>query len=214
MTADVHHARRERLALCDLFERVGPDAPTLCEGWTAHDLAAHLVVRERRPDTAPGLVLGGPAARHTERVRAETRRTRPFPELVERIRSGPPFGLGRAAALDDRMNLHEFFVHHEDVRRANGEGPRTGVDDLQDALWGLLRRSARMLLRRVRGVGVELARPGGGFLTARSGDRAARLTGEPAELVLYLFGRQAVAQVELSGDETAVAAVQASRLGV
>jgi uncharacterized protein (TIGR03085 family) len=112
------------------------------------------------------------------------------------------------------MNLHEFFVHHEDVRRANGEGPRTAVAELQEALWVLLRRSSRMLLRRVRGVGVELVRPGGGMLTARAGERRARITGDPGEIVLYLFGRRAAAHVELSGDETAVAALESSRLGV
>jgi len=207
------HARNERIALCDLFDRVGAGAPTLCEGWTSHDLAAHLVVRENRLDAGPGLVLGGAAARHTDRVTAEVRRRRAFPQLVAQIRSGPPFGLRHAPALDERMNLHEFFVHHEDVRRANGEGPRPDVDQLQDALWHLLRRSARLLLRRVRGVGVELARPGGGFLTARSGDRAARITGEPAEIVLYLFGRRGAAEVELTGDATAVAALESSRLG-
>jgi hypothetical protein len=37
---------RERLELCDLLLELGPDAPTLCEGWTTADLAAHLVLRE------------------------------------------------------------------------------------------------------------------------------------------------------------------------
>ncbi len=60
-------ARRERLALCDLFLEVGPDAPTLCGDWTARDLAAHLVMRERRPDGAIGIVLGA-AAGHAEKV--------------------------------------------------------------------------------------------------------------------------------------------------
>ena len=40
---------RERAQVCLRFDELGPDAPTLCEGWTTFDLAAHLVVRERNP---------------------------------------------------------------------------------------------------------------------------------------------------------------------
>ena len=63
----------ERAALCDLFLRVGPDAPTLCEGWATDDLATHLVIRERKPLSGPGLVMGGAAARMTERILARTK---------------------------------------------------------------------------------------------------------------------------------------------
>ena len=47
-------ASRERAALVTTMRAVGPDAPTLCGDWTTRDLAAHLVLRERRPDAAPG----------------------------------------------------------------------------------------------------------------------------------------------------------------
>ena len=40
-----------------------------------------------------------------------------------------------------------------------------------------------------------------------SGTPAARLTGLPGELLLYLFGRQAAANVEVSGPGAAVEAV-------
>src|SRR5262249_33102419 len=63
----VSYARDERTALCALLGETGPGAPTLCEGWRTGDLAAHLVMRERRPDAAAGL-LGGPLAGHTRRV--------------------------------------------------------------------------------------------------------------------------------------------------
>ena len=48
------HAWSERQQLCDELERLGPDAPTLCEGWATRDLAAHLYLRERRPDLGIG----------------------------------------------------------------------------------------------------------------------------------------------------------------
>ena len=47
----------ERAAICDSFEEFGPDVPTLCEGWKTRDLLAHMLVRERRPDAAAGLVV-------------------------------------------------------------------------------------------------------------------------------------------------------------
>ena len=46
--ADLPFDAQERIKLCDLFDELGPSAPTLIEGWTAHDLAAHIVLRERR----------------------------------------------------------------------------------------------------------------------------------------------------------------------
>src|SRR4051794_25623547 len=111
-------SRLERARLADALAAVDPGAPTLCEGWTARDLAAHVVVRERRPDTGPGLLIkplaGG--ADHVRRRYAE----RPYDELITLIRSGPPrtspFALPGA---DAAANLTEFFVHCEDVRRGN-----------------------------------------------------------------------------------------------
>jgi uncharacterized protein (TIGR03083 family) len=60
----VTHARDERTALCDLLTELGPDQPTLCAGWQTGDLAAHLVLREHRPDAGAG-VLGGPLSGYT-----------------------------------------------------------------------------------------------------------------------------------------------------
>jgi len=83
----VSFSREERLGLCALLDKTGPDAPTLCEGWTTGDLAAHLVLRERRPDAAAG-VTGGPLAGYTARVRQRLKERIPFPDLVRMIRSG------------------------------------------------------------------------------------------------------------------------------
>ena len=85
----VTYARDERLALCALLDKAGPDAPTLCEGWRTADLAAHLVLRERRPDAALG-IMGGPLAGYTDRVARGMVAKTPFPLLVETIRTGPP----------------------------------------------------------------------------------------------------------------------------
>jgi hypothetical protein len=49
----------EREQLCDLLDELGPQAPTLLDPWTTHDLAAHLVLREHDFPAAPGLVVPG-----------------------------------------------------------------------------------------------------------------------------------------------------------
>ena len=111
---------RERGELCDLFDELGPSVATLLDGWTAHDLAAHLVSRERDLVAGPCIVLPGPFQRFAERRRANLAQRKDFTWLVGRIRSGPPVGFFRIGWVRDLANLNEFFVHHEDVRRANG----------------------------------------------------------------------------------------------
>src|SRR4051794_23761461 len=115
-------AAHERAALVDALADVGPDAPTLCEGWTAYHLAAHIYVRERRPDAALGVLPLGPLSAYTERVMASVMRAPPYDELLTRLRSVPP--LLRALHIDELINTVEFFVHTEDVRRPNGQPDR------------------------------------------------------------------------------------------
>ena len=92
---DLRFDAQERLALCDLLEELGADVPTLLEGWTAHDLAAHLVLRERDLIAAPCIVLPRPFQRFAERRRVRLAAKREFGWLVARIRSGPPPGFFR-----------------------------------------------------------------------------------------------------------------------
>jgi uncharacterized protein (TIGR03085 family) len=203
----------EREQLCELLDEVGPDAPTLLDPWTTWDLAAHLVLREHDNLAAPGLAVPGPWARLAERHRLELRR-RPYAELVEtaRTRRRGYFSLGWVRRFP---NLNELFVHHEDVRRARGLGPRELPPDEDAALFDNVRRSAWFLARRLRGVGLELAWTGTDRLVrARRGAPAARLSGAPGELLLYLFGRRAAAEVELTGPPDAVAAVERTELGM
>ena len=216
----VSYASDERMALCALLDETGPDAPTLCEGWRTADLAAHLVLRERRPDAAAGL-LGGPLAGHTRRVNQALSTRTPFPHLVELIRTGPPpLSIYRLPGMDERLNLVEFFVHHEDVRRgADGWQPRELKDGLADALWQRL--SASRLLFRRSPVGVELARddltsaPGKRQVrvTARARTPVVTVTGPPAELMLWSLGRTGAARVRLDGNADAVRQLSAARRG-
>jgi uncharacterized protein (TIGR03085 family) len=153
----VTHAQDERQALCDLLADVGPDQPTLCTGWQTADLAAHLVLRERRPDAGAG-VMGGPMARYTRRVQARLAGRYSFAQLIELIRTGPPhlsmFGLPGA---DEKLNFVEYLVHHEDVLRAQPDWQPRKIDaQVADELWDRL-GMARLMLRKAP-VGVELVR--------------------------------------------------------
>jgi uncharacterized protein (TIGR03085 family) len=213
-TTDQPADARERAQLCDLLLELGPGAPTLCEGWTTLDLAAHLVIRERQPMQAPLVIFGGRrfagfATRTMVRAKA-----RGLDALVEQLRTGPPLVPWRLPGLRKAVNLIEWFVHHEDVRRPNGRPPRADDAELDRELWSVLRPGARFMLGRVKGASVGLAAPGYGEVKARGNGPVAQLTGRPQELVLYLNGRRQVADVELTGDPEAIEALSAAKLGI
>lgn len=207
---------QERLALCDLFEELGADVPTLLEGWSAKDLAAHIVLRERDPIAGACLVLPGLFQRFAERRRVRLAQARGFEWLVARIRSGPPPGFFRIGWVRAFPNLNEFFVHHEDARRANGLGPRDSLAPaVEAALWRNVRQGSRYLSRRLRKVGLEIRWAGTNEqMTVRRAEPTARLSGSPGELLLYLFGRQAAARVEVTGPAEAVATVHRTHFGM
>jgi uncharacterized protein (TIGR03085 family) len=196
----------ERAALCDLFAELGPDEPTLCEGWQTRDLAAHLVVRERRPDAAAGILLA-PFAGYTKRVQDGYAR-RPWPELVDLVRTGPPtLSPTRIPAVDRLVNSVELFVHHEDVRRAQPDWKPRDADAERDAVtWAGVARAGKMTLRRSP-VGLVLRRPDGEEVVVRRGPNTVILAGEPGELLLFAFGRDAV-HVDFEGEQHSIAVVK------
>ena len=204
----------ERARLSDLFDELGPQAPTLLEPWTTRDLAAHLVLRERDYLAGPGLVLPGAWGRLAER-RRRALALRDFAWLSAMIRSGPPPGFFRIGWVRRIANLNEFFVHHEDVRRANDRGPRTHELRMEEALWRNVTRAPWFLARRLKGAGLELQWAGTDkAVRARRGEPTARIAGRPGEILLYLFGRKRAADVEVSGTETAIEAVRRARFGM
>ncbi len=212
------YARWQRGQLADALLAAGPQAPTLCEGWTTRDLAAHLVVRERRPDASSGIVLR-PLAGWGEHVRRQYRDTHSYVDLVAMVRSVPWWSLLNLAPLDEATNLLEFFVHHEDVRRGQvGWSPRELEPGLVEALWRRLPGLARLTLRRF-GAPVAVQAPGFGWFTAGAadGDAAAdgggaaatdggrhriEVRGEPGELILFFFGRQRASLVDVHAPTT------------
>jgi uncharacterized protein (TIGR03085 family) len=171
------------------------------------------VLRERRSDAAVGLLFK-PLAPRLERVRAEFT-AKPYEELIQLIRTGPPrmspFALKQ---FDEAANTVEFFVHAEDVRRAQpGWKPREIDPVFTDVLWSRLEKVARLLGRKSP-VGLVARRPDGRTVVAHRGMPVVTVTGEPGELVLFLFGRQNAARVELEGDEEAIARAREAKIGL
>ncbi len=203
---------QERQALSDTMLAAGPDAPTLCNGWDVLDLAAHLVVREHRPDAAASIAV--PFLRgHLDRLMA-AQVADGLETVVGRFAAGPPpWSPFRLPGVDAAANLTEFVVHHEDVRRAGGAGPRAGVEELQEAVWTTLPRVALLALRSTT-VPVVAVHADGRRRVLHHGSYPVVLSGEPVELLLQLFGRGDEAEVDLGGPSLSVTRFRASDLGV
>jgi uncharacterized protein (TIGR03085 family) len=203
-------AQRERAALVDTMRSVGPDAPTLCEGWTTRDLAAHLVIREYRPDAAAGILIPFFAG-HTAKVQNEVAGQTDWDALLDKVASGPP-AYSPLKLLDPVANIGEMFIHHEDVRRAqSGWTPRVLEPALAKSLRRTLPLMARMTLGKVPGRVALRTLEGKTVLIAGSGP-AITVTGAPEELLLFSVGRKA--QVDFDGDASAVQAVRDASKGL
>jgi uncharacterized protein (TIGR03085 family) len=209
----VTYAQQERAALAALLDETGPDGPTLCEGWQTRDLVAHLVLRERRPDAAVG-VMGGPLAGYTARIQRQYLDRYPYPELITLFKSGPPaLSVFAIPGADEAANMVEYFVHHEDVRRAAPEWTERTLDaGLSEALWKRL-KGARLFLRSAP-TGVVFARETAGklhLIVAKTAAPSVTVTGSPAELTMWSMGRVSAAHVTLDGPDDAVARLTAWR---
>jgi uncharacterized protein (TIGR03085 family) len=204
-----------RGAFVDLLTKLGPDAPTLCEGWTAQDIAIHMVLIERHPEAWLGIPVGDKVkfTRGYFDGLVETERKRPWAELVERVRVGPKRGPLGNAAFRNRMMFREYLVHGEDIRRAN-DVPAEGFGH---AVWEATWKKAQFFARFVKttkGHGLEIAERGGRVQKVRDGSPTARITGEPLDVLLYEFGRiRSAVDVEVSGDPEAVAGVSVHAAG-
>src|ERR1700676_153874 len=188
---------QERREICALLLELGPDAPTLCEGWTTADLAAHLVLREH-------FHRWSDARRAMEKAKG-------LPAMVARLRAGAPLIPWRLPRVRNVFNGLEYFIHHEDVRRANGRRPRESRPDLEALAWRMIGFGARRLARQMRPYGLELTTPHGKPPGVGSSKRA-RLSGPASELILYMGGRRSTAQVSLDGAPEAIAAIERADL--
>ena len=204
-------AQRERAALVATFRETAADANTLCEGWDARDLAAHLVVRERRLDAAPGILI--PAfANYTERVQEQVSASTDWDVLVGQVADGPPL-YSPFKLLDPIANVAEMFIHHEDVRRARPDWEPRPLDEKTVAA---LRRPVAMMSRltlRKAPAKVVFRTPQGETLATAGRGQVVTVTGEPGELLLFAAGRDE-ARVTFDGTADLVESVKKSRGGL
>lgn len=206
-------ATEQRHAFSDALLEVGADAPTLCSGWTAYDLAAHCWVRERRVKALLG--IGSPRFEHlADAEMARAREQYGFVEIASRLRDTPRTPVTLLPGGDDLVNGIEYLIHTEDVRRANGL-PRRPIDAaLEEVLWRRLPAMGRMFFGRAP-VGVLLERTDADAppVRAKSGASTVTVIGRPSELILFAFGRQSAADVRLIGEPTSVDALKRAKLG-
>ena len=207
-----HLDQRERQELCNLAVQLGAGTPTLCEGWTVEDLVAHLAVRENDPRSAPGIIIPRFAG-YTEKLQNRVK-SKGFERNVEKLRGGPPALPWRLPVLRELLNLNEWFVHHEDVRRANNMKRRDDRPDLDDALWGVTQKMVKLTAKKLGDTGLTLVRANGARNVVRDKPQMAELRGEPSEIALYLVGRRAAADVTIEGDPVAVRALETAQLGI
>ncbi len=210
-------AASERAYIADLLLDAGPGAPTLCEGWTTHDLAAHLWVREQDPIAAPGILIEKLAGVTEARMQAVKDRWT-YQELVDRVRTGPhglsPF---RLPGLGGQANALEYFIHAEDVRRAQpcDVAPREFSPAVNEWLWSRVGSMGRMLARSIP-VGLAAEWPAADGVgrskieRVKAGTPIVTIVGEPGEILMYLYGRTDHADVELIGTDAALEALAAS----
>lgn len=206
-------AHRERIALAQTLAQTDPHRQTLCQDWDTAHLAAHIVVRDRRPDLQIETLVRRGKGRLPQVLDDLASRT-PYDQLVARVEAGPSFSPTRITFIDDKTNAAEFAIHHEDVRRAvPGWEPRELPADLEAGLWQGLRIMARLAGRGVE-VPLVLTDRSGRTRTVRPGSDPAVVTGDPLELTLLISGRAAVARVDYAGPAETVAALRATRFGL
>lgn len=205
-------ARAERAALCDLALEIGEDAPTLCGDWSVKDLVVHLLVRERSLVGSPGIVvpvLSGLTDKVSERyARAD------LALLVDQLRK-PRITWAAVGPVDALANSAEFFVHHEDIRRAQPDWkPRELSAGQERMLWRIASMSGRGLVRPA-GVPVAIERAGDGARAVlRRGADPAVVRGAPSEVVMFLYGRNQLADLEFSGPAERVEKLKQAKLGI
>ena len=204
-------ARHERRGLADTALRIGPDAPTLCGDWDTKDLVCHLLVRESSLVGAPGIAvpaLSGLTDREMARLKKQ-----PFEKLVERLRTSK-LTFFSLPPVDAVVNTLEFFVHHEDIRRAQpGWRRRHLSDESLDTLWQGLKAQGAALVRPA-GVPVVVRRTDTGeTATLTSGGDPVELSGPVTEIVFYLFGRDQVRELEFAGPPARVEKVRRAEFG-
>jgi len=204
MTAEMLAVEREALAVT--LRAAGSGARTTIEGWTAADLAAHVVATEKHVGV-PTFLGRQLVARYGWRLNDTFRRPmeldrrwfarRGFEWALRRIERDGPALLARPTVLP--VSLFEIFVHHEDVRRPNGL-PRTSEPPALEPSIAWLLGYHRKLLGSTR---LRVVLPDGPELWGGGRQPGVTVRGEAPEVLLWLAGRREVADVAVEIDPDA-----------
>ena len=191
-------AKQERHAICHTLRKVGPSAPTLCQGWNSKDLLIHLIIRENRPDASVGIFL--PIFNSYTKSVSEKYEQKSFDELISIFENGPkipsPFAI---PGVDDLVNSFEYLVHHEDLLRAQSDfQPRIFSDEDKNVLWQRFTKGAIFFMRKAK-VGV-VAKSDQGVHTIKTGKNVVTISGDVIDLILFAFGRKSNTKIEFEGD--------------
>ena len=205
-------AKRERYAISQTLRNLGPDAPTLCEGWSSFDLLVHLISRENRPDAALGLII--PAFSQYSKKVADELKSRGFENLIQEFEDGPkqfsPFAI---PGIDNLANSFEFLVHHEDLLRAQPNYVARVFGDLdKKMLWKRFTQTGKVFLRKAK-VGI-IAKSDHGVFTIKSGNSVVTMEGEVVDLILYSFGRKSASNIKFEGDEESIRILKETKFGL
>ena len=205
-------AKRERSAICQTLRKLGPDQPTLCQGWSTKDLLVHLIVRENRPDAAVGLFIPFLGS-YTDSV-SKKYSEKSFEDLIMIFENGPkspsPFSLPK---VDELANTFEFLVHHEDILRAQDNyQPRKLSEEDAKFVWSRFTKSAVFFMRKIK-VGV-VAKTDQGIYTLKRGNDVVTISGNLIDLVMFAFGRKNTTEINFEGNPTAVEKLKNSDLSL
>ncbi len=198
--------RDERLAFADLLDRLEPEqwaTPSLCQGWTVREVAAHVTVGpsgSMREVAVAMLAARGNLARAMDSM-AKKRAARPTEELVGLLRKHADSDF-TPPGMDWQAPLSDLFLHREDVSRPLGLPSDRPVEGWELVLAFLVTRKARR----------AFVRPGLPELTYAATDAdwthgsGSVVSGPASSLALAMAGRPAaLPDLEGPGAETLAA---------
>ncbi len=144
----------------------------------------------------PGIMISALAETTARRMKRAKERYS-FTEVVDKVRNGPPrISIYAFPKFGHQLNTTEYFVHHEDVRRAQPTyDVRALPAEQEEGLWKSIRLGAKTLIRKAPS-GVVLRLPDGRTSVAKRPTElgSVTVTGDPAELVLFCIGPPAGGQ--------------------
>jgi uncharacterized protein (TIGR03083 family) len=191
--------RAQRLAVADLLESLDAgdwEQPSLCEGWTVRDVAAHLTLQQLSLLDGLGMFARAPGGMNRvirEAARREAARSTPA-QLVARIRASAQ-SRRHNVGITYKEALIDALVHSQDIARPLGRALPIPPDAAALGANQVWRKGWPFYPRR-RLAGLRLVGTDGEWSVGEGPEVRGRL----GDLLLVLTGRGAAALTDLDGD--------------